>query len=228
MWYPLNTVIARIISFLSMAIDWIKIKTEYITDPTSTYRSLAEKYGVSTNTINTHAQDENWQEAREKKQEQLKQEIDKRVTKERIETAVEINKRHANTHLRFEQLSTGLLNFYIDEFLALKRQYDNAENDQQKAILLSKIQALELGKISKLQDIMTTAINGERVAEGLPTSVTKSDIFKKELPLDPKEVEDGINEFYQELEKNQALHSAGEDDSAPSKEQGAGDSKEGS
>lgn len=45
-------------------IDWQAIKTEYITTNTS-YRKLAEKYGISYNAIGNRARKENWQEQRD-------------------------------------------------------------------------------------------------------------------------------------------------------------------
>lgn len=46
--------------------NWNKIKTEYITDKTSTYRGLAKKHGVSLSTITRRAKAENWQEQRQR------------------------------------------------------------------------------------------------------------------------------------------------------------------
>ena len=43
--------------------DWLKIKTEYITTDIS-YRKLAEKYGMRYATVQKHGYDENWQELR--------------------------------------------------------------------------------------------------------------------------------------------------------------------
>lgn len=43
--------------------DWLKIKTEYITTDIS-YRKLAEKYGMRYATVQKHGQEENWQELR--------------------------------------------------------------------------------------------------------------------------------------------------------------------
>lgn len=43
-----------------MDFDWTKIKTEYITTDKSSYRKLAEKYGVSLGTLCKKAQRENW------------------------------------------------------------------------------------------------------------------------------------------------------------------------
>lgn len=41
--------------------NWNKIKTEYITDESSTYRGLAKKYGVGLSTITRRAKAEDWQ-----------------------------------------------------------------------------------------------------------------------------------------------------------------------
>ena len=44
--------------------DWKAIKTEYITTDTS-YRKLAQKYGLSYNAIGNRSRDEKWQELRD-------------------------------------------------------------------------------------------------------------------------------------------------------------------
>lgn len=46
-----------------MAVDWTAIKAEYITTQTS-YRKLAEKYGVSRGLVEDHGRDEKWGELR--------------------------------------------------------------------------------------------------------------------------------------------------------------------
>ena len=56
--------------------DWKKIKAEYIAGGTS-YRKLAEKHGVSFNTLKTHAIDEKWH--------QLRQQANNRATTKIIE-----------------------------------------------------------------------------------------------------------------------------------------------
>lgn len=47
-----------------MAVDWLKIKTDYINGGIS-YRQLAEKYGTPLRTIAKHAKDERWKEERD-------------------------------------------------------------------------------------------------------------------------------------------------------------------
>ena len=48
-----------------MAVDWLRIKTEYINDQTASYRKLADKYSVPLRTVAKHAKDERWTKQRE-------------------------------------------------------------------------------------------------------------------------------------------------------------------
>lgn len=58
--------------------DWNAIRQEYITDETSTYRKLAQKYGVGIATISKHARDEDWAGQREQiKNKAIKKSIEK-------------------------------------------------------------------------------------------------------------------------------------------------------
>lgn len=45
-------------------VNWDKIKTEYITNPATSYRSLADKYKVSRNQVYHRGRDEGWPELR--------------------------------------------------------------------------------------------------------------------------------------------------------------------
>ena len=53
-----------------MAVDWVGIKTEYITTETG-YRKLADKYGVSFRTLSQKAKDEEWVQERRKHRENI-------------------------------------------------------------------------------------------------------------------------------------------------------------
>lgn len=57
-----------------VAVDWQAIKQEYITDPNTSYRRLAEKYGVSRVQIGNVGSEEGWVELRRKH-------LDKTLTK---------------------------------------------------------------------------------------------------------------------------------------------------
>lgn len=45
--------------------DWEQAKLKYVTDPSVTYRSLAEEYGVSQTQVANHSRDEGWRKLRE-------------------------------------------------------------------------------------------------------------------------------------------------------------------
>ena len=78
--------------------DWQAIKTEYITTDTS-YRKLAQKYGVSTTQICNVGRDEKWVEQRE-------QYLNKTTAK----TIEEISQQEANRAARIHTVADKLLN----------------------------------------------------------------------------------------------------------------------
>lgn len=51
-----------------MAVDWLRIKSEYISDRTASYRKLAKKYGVNKDSISIRARSEGWKELRDKQE----------------------------------------------------------------------------------------------------------------------------------------------------------------
>ena len=77
--------------------DWQAIKTEYITTDTS-YRKLAQKYGVSTTQICNVGKDEGWVELR-------KQHLNKTVAK----TLDKISSKQADKMARIDKLTDRLL-----------------------------------------------------------------------------------------------------------------------
>ena len=78
-------------------IDWQAIKTEYITTNTS-YRKLAEKYGVSRVQIGNVGRDEKWVELR-------RQHLDRAVTK----TVAAVERAHANRAKKMQTVADKLL-----------------------------------------------------------------------------------------------------------------------
>ena len=77
--------------------DWQSIKTEYITTETS-YRKLAQKYGVSYNAIGNRSRDENWQELR-----------DQHLTKTMTKTMNAIASQQASRAARLQTVADKLL-----------------------------------------------------------------------------------------------------------------------
>ena len=77
--------------------DWQSIKTEYITTDTS-YRKLAQKYGISYNAIGNRSRYENWQELR-----------DQHLTKTMTKTMNAIASQQANRAARLQTVADKLL-----------------------------------------------------------------------------------------------------------------------
>ena len=69
--------------------DWKRIKAEYIAGGTS-YRKLAEKYGVSFNTLKTHAVEEQWYKLRQQKDKKTTTKIVETISDKEAEKAVNI------------------------------------------------------------------------------------------------------------------------------------------
>lgn len=69
--------------------DWKRIKAEYIAGGTS-YRKLAEKYGVSFNTLKTRAKEEQWYELRQQKDHKTTIKIVESLSDKDAEKAVDI------------------------------------------------------------------------------------------------------------------------------------------
>ena len=69
--------------------DWKRIKAEYIAGGTS-YRKLAEKYGVSFNTLKTHAIEEQWHKLRQQKEHKTTTKIVETIINNEVQNAVDI------------------------------------------------------------------------------------------------------------------------------------------
>ena len=69
--------------------DWKRIKAEYIAGDTS-YRKLAEKYGVSFNTLKTRAKEEQWYELRQQKDHKTTTKMVESISTKEAKKAVDI------------------------------------------------------------------------------------------------------------------------------------------
>ena len=81
--------------------DWNAIRQEYITDESSSYRKLAEKYGVSLTAIYNRGRDEKWVELR-------KQTKDKTIAKAVDKISDEQSEIQADVALRFNDMTVSL------------------------------------------------------------------------------------------------------------------------
>lgn len=83
--------------------DWLKIKTEYITTDTS-YRKLAEKYGVHRNVIAARGKDEKWPDLRSQYRDKTVTDTVDTIASEAIDRAARIHRVADKLLDRIEQL----------------------------------------------------------------------------------------------------------------------------
>jgi hypothetical protein len=70
-------------------VDWRRVKADYIAGGTS-YRKLADKYGVSFNTLKKRATEEQWYELRQQKDHNVTTRLVNVVSEKEIQKAVDI------------------------------------------------------------------------------------------------------------------------------------------
>ena len=112
--------------------DWNKIKTEYLTSDTS-YRKLAQKYGVNATTIAKKASKEDWVSQR---QQQANRTLSKTLTA--------VSNRQVNRAARLQKVADKLLN-----------KIEAAVDDYNMAVLLVDRQSLRqiTGALKDIKDI---------------------------------------------------------------------------
>lgn len=114
-------------------VDWNAIKTEYITDESSSYRKLAKKYGISHNIIGAKAVKEGWVE-------QKKQFQDKTLAK----TLNAISNKQSQRATRLQSVTDKLLS-----------KIEQAVDDFEMSALFLDKQALKqiTGALKDIKDI---------------------------------------------------------------------------
>lgn len=145
-------------------VDWLEVKKEYLSDSTTSYRSLAKKYGVSFTTLEKRANREGWSELRQ----ELVEKAEEAFKEKLLKTKSEAN----NRHLTHYQNIQAIANKSINEMANKNYLLDKAGNlylDRRGNPVQRPINPFELEKLAKA---MKEAINGERVVLGLPTSVS--------------------------------------------------------
>ena len=89
--------------------DWGRIETDYISDPTQTYRSLSQRYGPLPKAICRHAKAGGWQEKRAAFQTEKKHKAQEllahRKAKESVEDITKMNKAHYESQAGLKYLA---------------------------------------------------------------------------------------------------------------------------
>lgn len=93
-----------------MSVDWLKIKTEYVTTQIST-RDLAQKHGVPYSTLRKRAEKENWSEERKKQGRKVSAKVAQKIT----ETVACAQADRITQLMDFTQTSAELLGVRLEQ-----------------------------------------------------------------------------------------------------------------
>lgn len=163
--------------YVPTKVDWLEAKELYLTDHKLTYQDIANKYGVSLKQVKKWGARQQWREGRQEVSElaQIK------ITENLAETAAVTNLRHAAMYQQAQEVVLAQLEILDVQMAAA---IDNAERKERVA------EAKELPSTARLLSLtksLVTAINGERVCLGLPTSVAPAPVgYKPPAEEDPE------------------------------------------
>lgn len=149
-------------------VDWLVVRKDYLTDSTSSYRTLAKKYGVALKTLQDRATREGWSE--------LRQDLAEKAFNDFTQKLLDTKSEAQNRHLQHYQNLQGLANRSIMEMAENSFFRDKKgnlitipdKNGKERPIPIP----LNPFALEKLAKALKDAINGERVVLGLPTSVS--------------------------------------------------------
>ena len=157
-----------------MATDWIKLRNEYINGNIS-YRKLAEKHGVSWQTLRDRAVKEKWFEKRKKQRDKIQKKTEQKTAEKLAEKEAQRQIRISNAAdklLEKIELATEQLDIFLakDKFKYTKQTKDtktgkiiyvDVEEEKLKSVKTETIDRGEIKKLTSalkdLKDIQFTA-----------------------------------------------------------------------
>lgn len=149
-------------------VDWGKARIDYLADGSLSFADIAKKYGVSKTAVEAQSRKESWAQLRQDLGEKAYNEFQAKMlsTKDRAQSEHLMSFQNMRALINRAAMEMSQHNYYRDKKGNLILAKDKDGNDQPIPIPLDPFQ---LEKLAKAQQI---AINGERVALGLPTSVS--------------------------------------------------------
>lgn len=163
-----NTPVKKKATARKTKVDWLIVRKEYLTDSTSSYRTLAKKYGVALKTLQDRATREGWSE--------LRQDLSEKAFNEFTQKLLDTKSEAQNRHLQHYQNLQALANRSIQEMAEHSYYTDKKGNlillEDKNGKPTPVPRPLNPFALEKLAKALKDAINGERVVLGLPTSVS--------------------------------------------------------
>ena len=162
---------------LPTKIRWTEAQKDFLSDPTLRYKDIAEKYGVSLTAVKQRGANEGWHQLRSDLSKKTIQQVETKI----IDRNSEISERHATVFRNLQQLASTKLTIAYRQIERLVKEHgiDNLSIYEHRMI--------SQRDLKDLVEAYTGAINGERVAYGLPTSVARKEVSardRKDLFID--------------------------------------------
>lgn len=149
-------------------IDWFEARKRYLSDTTIGIREIAKEFGVARTTVERRAKSEGWTELRQ----ELGEKAFNELTEKLVATKVSANDRHLHHYQNLQALANRSIKEMDEGTILLDRKgnplYERLK-DGTVRVIRRPINTFELEKLAKA---VKTAIDGERVILGLPTSVS--------------------------------------------------------
>lgn len=167
-------------------VDWLKIKTEYITNPNASYRNLSEKYGVPKTNLERRAKNEGWVALRRQREDKVVARAISDYEKKQAKKMVDID-RIANKLLRKIEQAVEELDMQIVTMVDKTKtiEYNNTKRPDKptKEIINEKT---TLGEIHTLIDrqglrVLASALRDLKDAKGILSPI---EVREKEAQID--------------------------------------------
>lgn len=153
-------------------IDWVEARKFYMEDTTRSYQDVADKFGVAKKTVELRAKNEMTEKGSKTTWAIARQRLGEQATQAHEEELVDEKSKADDRHLlQYKNLQSLLNNKMVnikDGVPYLDRSGKVILREDGKP-LMKQVEAQELHYIARA---LQTAINGERVILGLPTTVT--------------------------------------------------------
>lgn len=120
-----------------MAVDWLKVKTEYLKDGKQSIDDVAKKFGINPSYCRYIASQQKWKDEKDK----VQQKANERLTEKLPETIADVKLRHARIGRNLQ--STGLTAILGDAAKGIKgikpASYGEASNAVIKGIMIERV-----------------------------------------------------------------------------------------
>jgi len=172
---------------MSEKTDWEAIRAEYISDSKCTYRSLAEKYGVSANAIAVRSRGENWRQQRRERSESISRLIIEKRTQEDVERFLQVSNTAQALVDRIEAAVNDDKQFYRYTVDSCEPSFDDALDgkpiSQKSEAIFSKMDTKSLREMTAA---LRDALEILRRANRIPTveQQLQHDAFMARLAFD--------------------------------------------